>query len=231
MNPRRDIVPLPSTKPSAWLVWQLVDSAFPAGGFAHSGGLEAARQHGEVRDRVELETFLANNLRQLRWSFLPLVVAGYDEPDRLAEWDSLADAFLNNHVANRASRLQGTALQTAAERIFGEALFAEARKPVGFHGHLAPLAGFIFRQLSVERSEALGLACFWQLRGWVASAVRLGIVGPLEAQAIQHRLGSLGRDVAASAETATVDDLAQTAPLLDLWQGAQDRLYSRLFQS
>ena len=29
----------------------------------------------------------------------------------------------------------------------------------------------------------------------------------------------------------TLADLAQTAPLLDLWQGAQDRLYSRLFQS
>ena len=26
-------------------------------------------------------------------------------------------------------------------------------------------------------------------------------------------------------------DVAQTAPLLDLWQGAQDRLYSRLFQT
>ena len=29
----------------------------------------------------------------------------------------------------------------------------------------------------------------------------------------------------------TLDDIAQTAPLLELWQGAQDRLYSRLFQS
>ncbi len=231
MNTHRDIVPPPTATPSPWLVWQLVDSAFPAGGFAHSGGLEAARQHGEVRDRIELETFLANNLRQLRWNFLPLVVAGHDEPERLAEWDSLADAFLNNHVANRASRLQGTALQTAAERIFGEALFTASRRCAEAHGHLAPLAGFIFRQLSLERSEALGLASFWQLRGWVASAVRLGIVGPLEAQAIQHRLGPLGRDVAASAEAATADDLAQTAPLFDLWQGAQDRLYSRLFQS
>ena len=231
MSPRRDIVPLPSTTPAPWLVWQLIDSAFPAGGFAHSGGLEAARQHGEVRDRVELETFLTNNLRQLRWNFLPLVAAAYDETDRLAEWDSLADAFLNNHVANRASRLQGTALQTAAERIFGEAPFAQSRIHAESHGHFAPLAGFVFRQLCVPRSEALELASFWQLRGWVASAVRLGIVGPLEAQAIQHHLGSLGRDVAVSAETASVDDLAQTAPLLDLWQGAQDRLYSRLFQS
>jgi urease accessory protein UreF len=29
----------------------------------------------------------------------------------------------------------------------------------------------------------------------------------------------------------SLNQIAQTAPLLDLWQGAQDRLYSRLFQS
>jgi urease accessory protein UreF len=28
-----------------------------------------------------------------------------------------------------------------------------------------------------------------------------------------------------------VDDLGQPAPLIELWQGAHDRLYSRLFQS
>lgn len=28
--------------PSDWIAWQLCDSAFPAGAFAHSGGLEAA---------------------------------------------------------------------------------------------------------------------------------------------------------------------------------------------
>ena len=26
----------------SWLVWQIADSGFPTGGFAHSGGLEAA---------------------------------------------------------------------------------------------------------------------------------------------------------------------------------------------
>ena len=31
-----------------WLTWQLVDSAFPTGAFAHSWGLEAAWQQGEV---------------------------------------------------------------------------------------------------------------------------------------------------------------------------------------
>jgi hypothetical protein len=29
-----------------WLIWQLMDSAFPTGGFAHSNGFEAAFQAG-----------------------------------------------------------------------------------------------------------------------------------------------------------------------------------------
>jgi len=48
---------------------------------------------------------------------------------------------------------------------------------------------------------------------------------------LQHRLAPLAAEVVARCEHLSVDDLAQTAPLLDLWQGAQDRLYSRLFQS
>ena len=33
---------------SPWRVLQLADSGFPTGGFAHSGGLESAVQHGSV---------------------------------------------------------------------------------------------------------------------------------------------------------------------------------------
>jgi urease accessory protein len=72
---------------------------------------------------------------------------------------------------------------------------------------------------------------FQHLRGLVAGAVRLGIVGPMEAQALQHRLGPRAEAILSQCEHLGVADIAQTAPLLDLWQGAQDRLYSRLFQS
>ena len=40
--------------PDEWVLWQLLDSAYPTGGFAHSGGLEAAWQHGEVGTRQAL---------------------------------------------------------------------------------------------------------------------------------------------------------------------------------
>ena len=38
-------------------------------------------------------------------------------------------------------------------------------------------------------------------------------------------------DVLIRCRNLKVEDIAQTAPLLEIWQGAQDRLYSRLFQS
>jgi urease accessory protein len=72
---------------------------------------------------------------------------------------------------------------------------------------------------------------FLHLRGLVAAAIRLGIVGPMEGQALQHRLSAVAEEVLAQCGKLTIGEAAQTAPLLEIWQGTQDRLYSRLFQS
>src|ERR1700759_5303623 len=85
-----------------WLLWQLSDSAFPTGGFAHSAGLEAAWQHGEVKNRGELASFVEASLHQVGRAALPFVLAAHAEPERLEEFDMLCDAFTTNHVANRA---------------------------------------------------------------------------------------------------------------------------------
>jgi urease accessory protein len=224
---------------SEFLLWQLCDSAFPTGGFAHSAGLEAAWQHGEVRNRAELLTFLETNLQQLGRAAVPFVNTAYDEPGRLAELDQLCDAFLSNHVANRASRLQGRAFLTAVERIFSGARAARpqllpedsGRTTRAPFAHFAPVFGACLRELEVPRDTTIRLFFFNHLRSVLAAAVRLNIVGPMEAQQLQHRLALPADAAALRAAAFTLADLAQTAPLLDLWQGAQDRLYSRLFQT
>ena len=47
----------------AWLtLLQFADGLFPAGGFAHSFGLETYVQEGVVRDRAGLEAFVTAHL-------------------------------------------------------------------------------------------------------------------------------------------------------------------------
>ena len=101
-----------------WLIWQLADSAFPAGGFTHSNGLEAAHQLGIVRNAEDLEEFLRCQLGQTARGIAPLMAAAYREPDELERIDAACDLFLNQPVANRASRSQGRGLLAAAVRSY-----------------------------------------------------------------------------------------------------------------
>lgn len=215
---------------SEWTLWQLVDSAFPTGGFAHSAGLEAAWQHGEVKNRRELAAFVEAGLHQLGHAALPFVMAAHAEPERLDKFDNLCDAFTTNHVANRASRAQGKAFLNAVHRIFsGNA--ETGTMPVLPFNHFACIFGAALRQLDISPETTARMFFFIHLRGVMAAAVRLNIVGPMEAQSMQNQLAATAEAVLKNCASLTLDDIAQTSPLLDIWQGAQDRLYSRLFQS
>ena len=205
-----------------WLLWQLADSAFPTGGFAHSGGLEAAHQHGEVRNIDDLSAYLDAALEQASRASLPFVSASFSGSFHAA--DRLCEAFISNHIANHASRSQGRAFMKATQRAFPQLTLNTPP-----FGHLAPAAGAITAGLGLERLTALRLYLFMQLRGWISAAVRLSIVGPLEAQAIQavsarKAEGLLNADF-------SLENAAQTAPLLEILQACHKRLYSRLFQS
>lgn len=212
-----------------WLIWQLMDSAFPTGGFAHSSGLEAAWQHGEVRGRTDLVCFIQASLDQLGHAALPFVTASFDAPERLTEFDALCEVFTTNHVANRASRAQGRAFLAAVERVFS--VEYGVRSADLTYAHLSPVFGAALRRLGLSREVTARMYLFNHLRSLVAASVRLSIIGPMEAQILQKQLARRAERAGQHCKNLTLDQIAQTAPLLDLWQGAQDRLYSRLFQS
>jgi urease accessory protein len=218
---------------SDWLLWQLTDSALPVGAFAHSGGLEAAWQAGEVTGYRGLASFIAASLTQSGHGALPLVRAAHDKPQGLHELDRLCDAFINNHIANRASRAQGKACWAVLERILsgGARSFPALPSPAPERGHFAPVFGALTSVAGIAQERATRAFLFIQLRGLLSSAVRLGIIGPLEGQAMQVRLAQHGEAVAQRLAGTRLEDIAQTAPILDLLQATHDRLYSRLFQS
>jgi urease accessory protein len=214
------------------LLWQLIDSAFPSGGFAHSWGLEAAYQAGEVASDAALRRFLRDSVWQTGHAVLPAMTTTFREPDRFEEMDALCEAFLTNAVANRASRQQGRAFLSACARVWPSPSLAalDTRARAGC-GHYAPSAGAVLRVLDVSIDEAQRLVLFGASRGVLAAAVRLGIVGPFRAQQLQHECALWIADVLAACRSGGPDDLTQTAPIADLLQAAHDRLYSRLFQS
>ena len=220
---------MPALPSNDWLVWQLADSAFPTGSFAHSAGLEAAWQCGQIRSSSELQGFIEATLTQLAHAALPFVLSAYDSPERLVELDRRSDAFISNHVANRASRLQGQALATIFQRILdcSSDLFQDSKLFL----HYAPVFGVVMRSLDVERETTCRLFFFTVARGLISAAVRLGIVGPMEGQGIQSRFASLVERLISEGQDLSVDDIAQTAPIFDICHGMHDRLYSRLFQT
>ena len=216
------------------LVSQLIDSGFPSGGFAHSAGLEACVQHGHVIDANGVYAFATQALAQCGRSALPLVTACHAAPDSLKALDGLSDAFLWNPVANRASRAQGRALLTSVCQSFNNnpvaALEAQVRAE-GMAGHHAPLFGRIFNLLDVDLADTQSAFLYIAARGVSSAAVRLGIIGAYEAQGLQRELAPHIRTIMRDCSALGPSEIAQTAPLIDLFQATHDRLYSRLFQS
>ena len=213
-----------------WTLLQLADSAFPTGAFVHSQGLEAASALGVA---PEIEPFFAQAMWQTGFGALPFVRAGaIAEMPIFAVCDE-AEAFLINPVQNRASRALGRNLMRAAREAFVSfdsvaVLAAEVESAIPHH---APLFGALTRALSITPRDAARIFLHGSARNVLSAAVRLGRVGPLEAQRLLADAAPLLEDVLATCASLSLSDATQTSPVADIASALHDSLYSRLFQS
>ncbi len=229
MNP-----PSPAPLQPSWRILQIADSSFPTGGFAHSAGLEATMALGEVATAAALDTYVAAHLWNTGHAALPFVGAAHDRSADLPALCDWIDATLTNHVVNRASRTQGRAFLATCAQVFVEPYVVQLsdrarRREVT--PHLAPVFGAVLCAIGVARRDTLALHLHLALRGIVSAAVRLGAVGPLEAQRLQLRHGATLDSVLAECSDLRPEDAATVAPLHDICGATHDALYARLFQS
>jgi urease accessory protein len=210
-----------------WRLVQLADSGFPAGGFAHSGGLEAAVALGRVRGEEGVVAFATATLWQTGTFALAFVRAAHAAAtdEERATLDERCEKAQSGHVTRRASRTQGRAWMRACGEAFGVAL---PTLPVG---HLPVAFGVSSRALGIGLDDALALYLQLVVRGVLSAAVRLGQTGPNAAQRMQDGLASVATEVLAACGERGIDAAAHSAPIEELFANLHDTLPARLFQS
>lgn len=220
----------PATASAALLL--LADGRFPAGGHAHSGGLEVAVADGRVRDLATLAAFLRGRLHTtglVQAALAAAACAARDAP-ALADLDAHADARHPAPVARRISRAQGRAVLRAGRAIWPHPLLDALTNP-----HHPVAYGAVAAAAGIEPAGAATATALAAVSGPATAAVRL--LG-LDPYGVHAALAALAGEVDAVAAAATAaaggpyDDLpACTAPRLDIDAVRHVRWEVRLFAS
>jgi urease accessory protein len=216
------------------------DSAFPAGGYAHSFGLESGCQAGAVRDRAGLERFLRGHLEGTAGpadataavACARAARAG-DAPACLAV-DERLEAMKAVHAFREGSRQMGrqtlrvAAALTGAPPLPGYLELVDAGRAPGHHAVAFGMAGGVFGWSPLDVAAAYLYSTTALL---VAAALRLLPMGQLEGQRVLYGLHPLIGRLAREAEGRDAGDLASFAPALDARGMGHARLGARLFRS
>jgi urease accessory protein len=180
-----------------------------------------------LEKRIELA------LWQVGFGALPFVRLGAIAKMPIFQACREADAFLLSAVQNRASRAQGRGLVRVAREAFGDrpnvATLLDAAEASSMHH--APIFGALVHALDIPIEAASRIFLHGAARNLLSAAVRLGMVGPLEAQRILAASAPLLTKVIERCADLDVSDAALTSPIFDLTAALHDRLYTRLFQS
>ena len=211
---------------------QLADSAFPTGGYAFSCGLEAAYQAGCLQRGERFPSWLeATCVSFASWE-LPFVseIAANNQTD-LTPLFHVYDAQALPEAARSASvRLGANWARILASFDPDVASWEQSMKAGAWPSHQVPVLAATLGILGLDADEIRRFVLWMFLRDQFSSAVRLGVLGPMEAASLHHRFHPFLERLADQAPRS-VQEAHRSAPLWDLAQGLHARLYSRLFQS
>jgi len=197
--------------------------------------------------------FLHQILQNTSRLALPYLLTAYADPAKLEALDDTLDAATPCTVARRASTVQGRALLTLWERslalscppsgardaLAGFAKELKGARPDPFgcqpNGHFAPLFGVVCAAMGLSREEAGYVFLLNQAKGVVSAGVRASVLGPYQGQMVLGGVelrgwieGLVREEIAIE---RNVEEAGVTVPVLDLWIGRHELLYSRIFNS
>lgn len=101
------------------------------------------------------------------------------------------------------------------------------------NGHFAPIWAVVTRAMNISEREAAYLFFLNHAKAIVSAAVRASVMGPYQAQGLlaSEWLKEKIEKVMAGNWTVAIEDAGQGVPVMDLWVGRHEMLYSRIFNS
>jgi len=237
---------------------QLADSSFPAGGFAFSSGLESMAKLGYLKTWEDFREYLGCHLEQLVSAEMPFLSSAFAasappgapvmQPDlpgtgKAPESEDFAvvakewDAWVFLPASRRASLSQGQAWTRAMEAAYDIPGMIAIRPWFDARGiplHFLMAFAAALRATGFMFSEARSLLLHMALRDQLGAAVRLGLVGSLQAQRLHREHISIGETLLAARSVRIRAGYAcaeRTAPMIEMAQASHPHLYSKLFQS
>jgi len=223
---------MPSRDVQLLRLFQLFDSQFPIGAFAHSGGLETYGQSGaslpELRELLVSQIGHGWGRAELAAASLGWTTAG--EPDSvnaLARLAVLVSARKTIPSMHDASVRLGRRTLALLKRLHSATLSTVEIDPP----HQAIVIGVTGRALGLPRRELLVAYAHSLIAATVATATRCMPVSPAQGQELIVELQPALEAAVSRAVDATEDDLFTCTPALDIRCHQQAGLRTRLFQS
>jgi len=223
---------------SSLLALQQADSFFPAGAVAWSWGLETLvsdgrlgvpdeptvrrRQRGMHRDRsAQVRGFVEGQLRH-RWAsfdraFLMAAWHAADDLPALQVLDAQVEALTLAEELRQGSRRVGQSLLGVHVALGTQGAEAYQRQVLAGDapGHLPVLQGLLWRQLGMDCDHCQLAAAHSLCTGLVSAAVRLGVMGHIDAQRVLTALQPLLLELLAQAPPA-IDDACGFTPMAEI---------------
>jgi urease accessory protein len=225
----------------AWLAaLQFADGLFPAGGFAHSLGLETYVQDGVVRDRAGLEAFVG---AFLDGSAGPTDAVAVAVAVRLAaegdvaswlELDTRLEVMKPVPESREASRQMGRQTLRVAAALGPDRVLAELAHAVAeglAPGHHAAVFGAALGRAGVEPEVAAAAYLHSTVTLLVGAGLRLMALGQLDGQRVVAAMRPRIARLAAAAAAAAPAEMWSFNPGLELAGIRHATLDTRLFRS
>lgn len=221
-------------------VLQLADGVFPAGGFAHSFGLETYAQDGRVTDREGLEAFVVAHLEGAAGPADAVAVAAAvraaAESDRSAwlELDGRLEAMKAVPEFRAGSRQMGRQTARVAAAVADDPFLAALARAVEdglTPGHHAAVFGAALGRRGVAPEPAAAAFLYSTATLLVGAGLRLIAVGQLDGQRILAAMLPRVARLAAIAAATPVDEMWSFTPALELAGLRHAGLERRLFRS